>query len=88
MADNFTVNQVQGVFGKFVPVLDEAVSGGDFSADNVQGVFGEFVPVLDEAAGPVPGGANLPPYGQVIFNSADEENRPRYGQRIARGTEE
>lgn len=33
-------------------------------------------------------GANLPPYGQVIFNSADEENRPRYGQRIARGTEE
>ena len=31
---------------------------------------------------------NLPLYGQVIFNSADEENRPLYGQRIARGTEE
>ncbi len=37
---------------------------------------------------PVNGGAGLPPYGQVIFNSADEANRPRYGQRIARGTEE
>ena len=36
----------------------------------------------------IPDGAGLPPYGQVIFNSADEENRPRYGQRIARGTEE
>lgn len=35
-----------------------------------------------------PVGANVPPYGQVIFNSADEESRPRYGQRIARGTEE
>ncbi len=32
--------------------------------------------------------ADLPSYGQVIFNSADEESRPRYGQRIARGTEE
>ncbi len=42
-----------------------------------------------EALPPVPPlGANLPPYGQVIFNSADEENRPIYGQRIARGTDE
>ena len=53
MADNFTGDQVQGVFGKFVPVLDDAISGGDFSGDNVQGVFGKFVPVLDEAAGAV-----------------------------------
>ncbi len=37
--------------------------------------------------GPV-SGDNLARYGQSIFNSADEENRPRYGQRIARGTEE
>ena len=50
MADNFTQNQVQGVFGKFVPALDEA--GGSFSDDNVQGVFGKFEPVLDEAAAP------------------------------------
>ena len=55
MADNFTGNQVQGVFGKFVPVLDEAVSGGEFSAGNVQGVLGKFVPVLDEAAGAIVG---------------------------------
>ena len=51
MADNFTPDQIQGVLGKFVPVLDEAVSGGDFSADNVQGVLGKFKVVLDEAAG-------------------------------------
>jgi len=53
MADNFTADQIQGVFGEFKPVLDDAVAGGDFSADNVQGVFGEFKPVLDEAAGVV-----------------------------------
>lgn len=53
MADNFTQNQVQGVFGKFKPILDDAITGGDFSGDNVQGVFGEFKPVLDEAAGVV-----------------------------------
>jgi len=51
MADNFTDDQVQGVFGEFKPVLDPAISGGSFSADNVQGVFGEFKPVLDPAAG-------------------------------------
>lgn len=33
-------------------------------------------------------GVGLPSHGQVIFNSAVQENRPRYGQRIARGTEE
>ena len=49
MADNFTGDQVQGVFGKFVPVLDQA--GGDPSANNVQGVLGRFKPVLDEVAG-------------------------------------
>lgn len=49
-ADNFSANHVQGVFGEFKPVLDEAVA---FSANNVQGVFGQFVPVLDEAAGAV-----------------------------------
>ncbi len=31
---------------------------------------------------------NVPLFGQTIYNSADEENRPRYAQRIARGTEE
>ena len=50
MADNFTGNQVQGVFGKFVPVLDEAL--GDITDDNVQGVLGKFEVVLDEAAAP------------------------------------
>ena len=49
-ADNFSGNHVQGVFGQFVPVLDESVA---FSQDNVQGVFGQFVAVLDEAAGAV-----------------------------------
>ena len=53
MADNFTQDQVQGVFGKFVPVLDVATVV--LTADNVQGVFGKFVPVLDEAAAPAPG---------------------------------
>jgi len=48
MADSFSSDQVQGVFGEFVPVLDGTVS---FTEDQVQGVFGEFVPVLDEAAG-------------------------------------
>ena len=51
MADNFSANNVQGVLGEFVTVLDESVS---LSVDNVQGVLGQFVPVLDEAAiGPV-----------------------------------
>ena len=50
MADNFTKNQVQGVFGKFVPVLDKA-GAATFSANNVQGVLGSFDVVLDEAAG-------------------------------------
>ena len=48
MADSFTANHIQGVFGKFVPVLDEAV---ELSDAQVQGVFGRFLPVLDEAAG-------------------------------------
>ena len=51
MADNFTVNQINGVFGKFRPALDDAISGGDFSADNINGVFGSFISCLDEAAG-------------------------------------
>jgi hypothetical protein len=50
VADNFSANQVQGIFGEFKPVLDEAVT---FSANQVQGIFGEFKPVLDEAAGDV-----------------------------------
>lgn len=53
MADSFTQNQVQGVLGKFKPVLDSAVPGGAFSQDNVQGILGRFEPVLDEAAGVV-----------------------------------
>ncbi len=56
MADSFTVNQLQGVFGKFVPVVDEALPLTD---DNIQGIFGEFGPVLDEAAA-VAGGSTNP----------------------------
>ena len=51
MADNFTVNQINGVLGEFKPSLDDAVSGGDFSVNNVNGVLGQFKPTLDEAAG-------------------------------------
>ena len=42
-----TVNQVQGVFGEFKPVID--IAGGTLTANQVQGVFGEFKPVLDNA---------------------------------------
>ena len=48
MADNFTVNQVQSVFGEFVAVHDISITASD---DNVQSIFGEFSMVLDEAAG-------------------------------------
>ena len=48
MADSFSDDQFQGVFGEFKPVIDETV---DFTDDNFQGVFGEFEFVLDEAAG-------------------------------------
>ncbi len=48
MADSFTSQQVQGIFGEFRPVLDYATV--TVTANNVQGVFGEFKPVLDEAA--------------------------------------
>jgi hypothetical protein len=57
MADNFSQEQVQSVFGGFVPVMDETV---DFSQDNVQSVFGEYVFVLDEAAGAAGGGLAIP----------------------------
>ena len=56
MADNFSQEQVQSVFGEFVPVVDETVAP---SGDNVQSVFGEFVFTLDEAAGAVPGPASF-----------------------------
>ena len=46
----FTQNQVQGVFGEFKGVLDDAVVGGNFSQNNVQGIFGVFNAVLDDAA--------------------------------------
>ena len=58
MADNFSANHIQGVFGVFKPVIDDAV---DQSADNWQGVFGLFEPVLDEAAGAAPPAGALPP---------------------------
>jgi len=48
MADSFTADQVQGVWGEFTAVLDYATV--TVTADNVQGVWGEFAPVLDEAA--------------------------------------
>ena len=47
MADSFTANHVQGVFGEFKPVLDFATNAA--TADNVQGVLGLFEAVLDEA---------------------------------------
>ena len=50
MADNFTANHVQGVFGQFKPVLDFAIN--DPTVNNVQGVLGQFEPVLDEAGAP------------------------------------
>ena len=53
MADNFSANHIQGVFGVFKPVIDDTV---DQSADNWQGVFGLFKPVLDEAAAPAAAG--------------------------------
>ncbi len=56
MADSFTVNQVQGQFGEFLPVLD-AATVVTFTINNTQGQFGEFGPVLDEAAAaPAAGG--------------------------------
>ena len=48
MADEFTANQVQGIFGEFQAVLD--YSTVEVTAENVQGIFGEFGAVLDEAA--------------------------------------
>lgn len=48
MADNFSQEQVQSIFGEFKPVIDTAVTP---SQENVQSIFGEFIPVLDEAAG-------------------------------------
>ena len=54
MADEFTTNQVQGVFGEFKAVLDFATV--TVTANNVQGVFGEFKSVLDEAAEATLGG--------------------------------
>jgi len=50
MADNFSVNQIQGVLGEFSPILDETVTP---TINNFQGVLGQFIIVLDEAAGVV-----------------------------------
>ena len=58
MADAFTSNQIQGIFGQFKPVLDYATV--TVTANNVQGVFGQFVPVLDEAAAAAAGGLAIP----------------------------
>ncbi len=57
-ADEFTANQVQGVFGEFKAVLDFA--DVTVTAENVQGVFGEFMAVLDEAATAGAGGLGIP----------------------------
>ena len=56
MADSFTANHVQGVFGEFKPVLDYATN--DPTADNVQGVFGLFMAVLDAAGAAVAAAAS------------------------------
>ena len=55
MADSFTANQVQGVFGEWKPLLDEV--DVDFSDDNVQGLLGEWKSLLDEAAAAAVGAA-------------------------------
>ena len=44
----FTANQLQGVFGQFKPVIDNAVRP---TKNQVQGVFGVFSFVLDRSAG-------------------------------------
>lgn len=56
MADNFSANQFQGIFGEFKPVVDETVTP---TANNWQGIFGLFKPVLDEAAGVVVGNVGV-----------------------------
>ena len=56
MADNFTQDNFQGVFGKFTFVIDETLP---LTNDNVQGVFGKFIPVADEAAVPDGNGGGL-----------------------------
>ena len=64
MADNFSANHIQGVFGVFKPVIDDAV---DQSADNWQGIFGLFKPVLDEAAGAVAPPAAVTPRAIMVM---------------------
>ncbi len=51
MADSFTANHVQGIFGEFKPVFDYATN--DPTSDNTQGIFGLFSAVLDEAGAAV-----------------------------------
>lgn len=45
-----TGNNIQGVFGEFVPVLDFSAT---ISQDHIQGVFGQFVPVLELTPDPI-----------------------------------
>ena len=56
MADNFTAEQVHGVWGETTALFDIATTP---SADNAQAVWGEFTIVLDEAAGAAGSAARL-----------------------------
>jgi len=62
MADNFTQDNFQGVFGKFQFVIDETLPLTD---DNIQGVFGKFTSVADEAASAGVGGRIM---GSLAYN--------------------
>lgn len=48
-------NTLQGIFGKFQPVIDNSVATSD---EQMQGVFGKFQPVIDTTAAAPSGYAN------------------------------
>ena len=51
-----TINNTQGVWGEFKPVLDPAA----VSVNGAYGVYGEYKAILDEAAAAPGGGSNIP----------------------------
>ncbi len=57
MADSFTADHIQGIFGRFTAVLDYATN--DPTVDNTQGLFGQFRPVLDEAGAAAAAGGRI-----------------------------
>ena len=42
MADSFTSDHIQGIYGEFTAVLDIALA---FTYENIQGIYGEFKPL-------------------------------------------